>query len=105
MKKEDYYIKTNDGKSILRKTMDKYIPREIDRADKQGFSAPDATLFRDETLDFVQEIIYYDHSRLWEFMDKKTVQALIDEHLSGKTNRRLLVWSLLNFNQLLNTWF
>lgn len=105
LKREDYYIKTNDGKSILRKTMDKYIPQEIDRADKQGFSAPDATWFRDESLDFVQEVIYDDNSRLWEFMNKGTIQGLIDEHLSGKMNRRLLVWSLLNFNQLLNTWF
>ena len=105
LKKEDYYIKTNDGKSILRKTMDKYIPKTIDRADKQGFSAPDATWFRDESLDFVRNIIYDNDSRLWEFMDKVTVQNLVDEHIDGKTNRRLLVWSLLNFNQLLKTWF
>ncbi len=105
LKKEDYYIKTNDGKTILRKTMDKYIPKEIDRANKQGFSAPDATWFRDETLDFVKKIIYNDNSRIWEYMDRRVVQGLVDEHISGKNNRRLLVWSLLNFEQLLGTWF
>lgn len=105
LKKEDYYIKTNDGKTILRQTMDKYIPHEIDRADKQGFSAPDATWFRDESLDFVKKIIWNEKSRIWNFMDKNTVRELVNEHLTGKSNRRLLVWSLLNFEQLLNTWF
>lgn len=105
LKSQNYYIKTNDGKSILRKTMSKYIPSEIDQATKQGFSAPDATWFRDESLDFVKEVIYNDSSKLWTLMDKKVVRDLVDEHLSGKVNRRLLIWSLLNFEQLLITWF
>ena len=105
IKSQNYYIKTNDGKMILRKTMEKYIPKKIDRATKQGFSAPDATWFRDESLDFVKHVIYDDKSRLWEYMDKKCVRGLVDEHLKGITNRRLLIWSLLNFNQLLSTWF
>ncbi len=105
LKKEDYYIKTNDGKYILRRTMDKYIPQTINRADKQGFSAPDATWFKDESLDFVTRIIYNDKARIWDYLSKETVQNLVNEHLEGKTNRRLLIWSLLNFEQLLNTWF
>lgn len=105
LKKQDYFLKTNDGKSILRKTMEKYIPKEIDRAAKQGFSAPDATWFRDESIGFVKNVIYDDRSRLWEYMDKNVVRNLVDEHLSGAANRRLLIWGLLNFNQLLKTWF
>lgn len=105
LKKQNYFLKTNDGKSVLRKTMEKYIPKEIDRATKQGFSAPDATWFKDESLDFVKYVIYDDHARLWEYMNKNVVRGLVDEHLNGTTNRRLLIWSLLNFNQLLKTWF
>lgn len=105
LKKQDYFLKTNDGKSILRKTMEKYIPKEIDRAAKQGFSAPDATWFRDESIGFVKNVIYDDRSRLWEYMDKNVVRSLVDEHLNGTANRRLLIWGLLNFNQLLKTWF
>ncbi len=105
LKRQDYFLKTNDGKSILRKTMEKYIPKEIDRAAKQGFSAPDATWFRDESLGFVKYVIYDDKSRLWDYMDKTVVRGLVDEHLNGVTNRRLLIWGLLNFNQLLKTWF
>lgn len=105
LKKESYYNVTNVGKYLLRKTMDKYIPKEIDRANKQGFSAPDATWFRDECSDFVRSVIYNPNARMWDILDRKTVQGLVDEHMDNKANRRLLVWSLLNFDQLLNTWF
>lgn len=32
-------------------------------------------------------------------MDKDATQKLINEHLSGKENRRLFIWSLLNFEE------
>ena len=35
--------------------------------------------------------------------DRDTVHALIGEHLDGKANRRLLIWSLLNVEQWLKT--
>ena len=34
---------------------------------------------------------------IYKYMDKKTTQRLINEHLSGEQNRRLFIWSLLNF--------
>ena len=37
------------------------------------------------------------HPRIYEFMDRKVVTGLIEQHLGGQVNRRLLVWSLLSF--------
>jgi asparagine synthase (glutamine-hydrolysing) len=34
-------------------------------------------------------------------MDGDAVKALVNEHLNGKQNRRLLIWSLLNTEQWL----
>ena len=36
-------------------------------------------------------------------MDQKTTQNLVEDHLNGKTNRRLFIWSLLNLNTLLDS--
>jgi asparagine synthase (glutamine-hydrolysing) len=36
-------------------------------------------------------------ARIYSFLDKEAVQKLVDEHLEGKQNRRLFIWSLLNF--------
>jgi len=100
-KKEKYFQKTKDGKLILRKAMKKYIPRQITEAVKQGFAAPDASWFRGESIEYVKKIIFNNHSRIYDFLDYKTVERLVEEHLSGKHNRRLFIWSLLNVEQWL----
>jgi asparagine synthase (glutamine-hydrolysing) len=96
-KRSKYTEKTNDGKIILRRVMENYIPSSITGATKQGFSAPDASWFRGESIDYVKEKLFNNQALIYEFMDKKTVNDLIGEHLQGKTNRRLFIWSLLNF--------
>jgi asparagine synthase (glutamine-hydrolysing) len=90
-----YFGKTNDGKLILRSAMARYIPDDIVNALKQGFSAPDASWFRGESIDYVRRTLLNPHARLWNFLDRKTAQELIMDHLDGRQNRRLLIWSLL----------
>ena len=40
--------------------------------------------------------LYDARARIWSLLDRETVQALVNEHLEGRQNRRLLIWSLLN---------
>lgn len=94
-----YFQKTRDGKQILRDVMNRYIPSDITKAEKQGFSAPDASWFKGDSIDFVKNRLLDQRSEIYEFLDFKTIYHLVDEHLTGKQNRRLLIWSLLNFDQ------
>lgn len=98
-RKNDLFRKSNDGKQILRDMMGKYIPEEITKAAKQGFSSPDASWFKGESIDFVREKLCGRDARLFDVLDRDTVHALVAEHLDGKENRRLLIWSLLNVNE------
>lgn len=91
--------KTNDGKVILRKAMSKYIPENIHKAVKQGFSSPDNSWFKGESIDFVKAKLLNSDANIYKYMDKNAIQKLINEHLEGKQNRRLFVWSLLNFEE------
>lgn len=95
-KTQRYFQKSRDGKLILRKVMNRYIPQEITDATKQGFSGPDASWFKGESIDYVRDRLYTDKARIYEFLDRETIRGLVDEHLAGRTNRRLLIWSLLN---------
>jgi asparagine synthase (glutamine-hydrolysing) len=96
-KLKKYFEKTRDGKLILRKVMERYIPREITNAVKQGFSAPDASWFKGDSIDYVRSKLYKSNANIYEYLDKEAVTELLDEHLQGKSNRRLFIWSLLNF--------
>ena len=101
-KKEIYFQKTNDGKQILRRMMSKYIPVEVTLAKKQGFSSPDASWFKGESIDFVKRKLLNDNALIYEFLDKKIIENLLFEHFNGVQNRRLLIWSLLNIEEALN---
>ncbi len=100
-KTSKYFQKTKDGKLILRNMMKRHIPEKIVEREKQGFSAPDASWFKGESIQYVQNRLLNDKASIYDFMDKTTVQKLINEHLDGKQNRRLLIWSLLNAEQIL----
>ena len=54
-----------------------------------------------ESIDFVKRILMNDNANIYEFMDRSAVEALVQQHLSGAQNRRLLIWSLLNVEQYL----
>ena len=91
-----YFQRTRDGKLLLRRVMEKYIPAEVTQAQKQGFSAPDASWFKGDSINYVRHLLYDDRARIYEILDQEAVQKLVDEHLEGKQNRRLFIWSLLN---------
>jgi asparagine synthase (glutamine-hydrolysing) len=96
-KTQKYFERTRDGKLILRACMERYVPREIAHGVKRGFSGPDASWFRGQSIDYVRRLLLDPAGRLYEFLDRRTVHQLVEEHLSGAVNRRLLIWSLLNF--------
>ena len=99
-----YFQNTKDGKLLLRKVMERHIPDEVVEREKQGFSAPDASWFKGESIDYVRRLINSSTTPLWDFMDRTLVRGLVQEHLDGKQNRRLLIWSLLNVDELLKAY-
>lgn len=92
-----YFNKTQDGKLIMRKVMERYVPEEITKAIKQGFSAPDSSWFKGDSIKHVQEKLFKHNAYIYNYLDRNSIQDLVKEHLNGKKNRRLLIWSLLNF--------
>lgn len=101
--KQKHFEKTKDGKQILRDVMNKYIPERITGAVKQGFSAPDASWFKGDSIEFVKNRLIAGSPKLYNVFDRSAVSELINEHLEGQTNRRLLIWSLLNVEEFLNS--
>jgi asparagine synthase (glutamine-hydrolysing) len=100
-KGNQYFQKTNDGKQILRDMMSRYIPTDIVEAKKQGFSSPDASWFKGESIDFVRSKLLDDRAPIFNYLDIGEIKVLVNEHLSGQKNRRLLIWSLISVNEYL----
>jgi asparagine synthase (glutamine-hydrolysing) len=102
-KQSQYFQKTNDGKQILRDMMSRYIPTDVTSSEKQGFSSPDASWFKGESIDFVRNRLLNKRATIYEFLDYEATTGLVQDHLDGTKNRRLLIWSLLNVNQWMDS--
>ena len=89
------YRQSSEGKQILREVMAQYVPDRVTNAPKQGFSGPDASWFKGESIDYVHDTILNKNARIYDHLDFNTFSKLVKQHLEGTENRRLLVWSLL----------
>jgi asparagine synthase (glutamine-hydrolysing) len=97
VKRDSLELETNDGKSVLRRAMARLVPAEVTDRTKQGFSAPDATWFRGESIDYINRLLRDPGAMIYEFVNPAYVASVLDQHCSGRANRRLLIWSLLSF--------
>ena len=100
-KKEIYFQKSSDGKSILRDVMSEIIPPSITDGKKKGFSSPDASWFKSESVEYVKKRILARDSDVYRYLGKKVCAELLHEHIDGIENRRLFIWSLLSFDSIL----
>ncbi len=90
-------IRLGTGKRVLRSAMLKVIPAQVTSRVKQGFSAPDASWFRGESIDYVNDLLRNRRASIYDYLGYDYVIAKLDEHTSGKHNHRLFIWSLLSF--------
>ncbi len=102
-KTQQYFEKTNDGKIILRKVLSNYVPETYTDGIKQGFSAPDASWFKGESIDYIRELLFNKNAQIYNYLQPGKVQKLMNLHFEGKQNKRLLIWSLLCFEWWLRT--
>jgi asparagine synthase (glutamine-hydrolysing) len=60
-----YFERTSDGKQIMRDAMSRYVPSTILSGVKQGFSSPDSSWFKGESIDFVKRSIKNRESNIY----------------------------------------
>ncbi len=87
----------SEGKPVLRAAAAKLLPDEIVRAKKQGFSPPDQSWYRGPTMDYIRAILLDERSLSRGWFEPDAVRRTIAEHIEGRINHRLLLWSLLSF--------
>ena len=85
------------GKRILRRAMSELLPAEILAKRKQGFSPPDESWYRGPTMDYIQEILLDARSLERGYFRPDYIRSMLEEHVRGRVNHRLLIWSLLSF--------
>ena len=92
-----YSRSTNEGKKILRKVLSAYVGKKFANLQKQGFSGPDASWFKGDSINYVTDLLLDKKALIYNYFDYAVVHKVINEHRRGKHNWRLFIWSLLSF--------
>lgn len=95
--KKNLYTEYDDGKNVLRKAMLDYLPERIISRKKQGFSAPDESWYRGENAAYVKELLLNKSTVSTQFISRKYIEQIVDEHINKHINHRLVIWSFMNF--------
>ena len=96
-------IRDGETKWLLRRVLDRYVPRELVSRPKMGFAIPLAAWLRGPLRPWAEDLL--DPSRLGGgLLDPAPVRRLWDEHLSGRHNRAYALWTILMYEAWRRRW-
>jgi asparagine synthase (glutamine-hydrolysing) len=100
---EHLRIRHGETKWVLRRVLDRYVPRALVDRPKMGFGVPLADWLRGPLRDWAEDLL--DPHRLGGgFLDVKAVRALWSQHLNGGRNWAYALWTILMFEAWRRRW-
>ncbi len=94
-------ISGRNGKAILKKAMEPYLPHDLMYRPKMGFSVPISNWFRGPLKQRVREALLSEVMADSGLFDQHYIKTLLDEHQSGLREHSAVLWSLLMFESFL----
>ena len=92
------------GKYLLKKSMERTLPRDIIKRPKKGFNMPVAHWLTGELCDLMLYLLSEVRVTQQGLFNYAYVKRLIDEHLSHRRDNRKLLWTLLMFQLWYNAY-
>jgi asparagine synthase (glutamine-hydrolysing) len=90
-----YRLKRNRSKHILKSVATEWVPRDIVERRKVGFDSPIGQWMKDELRGFVGTFLSPEQISRTGLFAPDTVQELIGDHLAGRRDYSLQLWSLM----------
>lgn len=98
---ESLRLRRGEGKWLLKKTMQRYLPGEILYRPKQGFVTPIAAWFRGPLAEEARAISRGTALARTGWFDQQAIARVAEEHIAGRRDHGRLLWQLLMLDRSL----
>ncbi len=98
---EGLRLKRGEGKWLLKKTMQRYLPDEVLYRPKQGFVTPISQWFRGPLAGSARAVASSAALARTGWFDAKRLAAIADAHIAGRADHGRLLWQLVMLDKSL----
>ena len=95
-------IRAGVGKWILRRVLERHVPRSLFERPKHGFGIPIDAWLRGPLRDWAVDMLSEERLRREGFLDPAPVQSALRQHLQGRRNNQYQLWTVLMFQSWLD---
>ena len=90
-------VKGQSGKWIVKEIARRHLPANIVDRKKVGFRVPLDEWFRGGLKDYVHDLLLGRDAFVSRYLQRSVVEALLSDHMRGRRNEELRLWTLLGF--------
>lgn len=96
---DEYKIRKKKLKCIMKDTFSNILPRELLKIKKSGFGVPLDFWFRNQLKGWIEQLLDPNEIEKQGIFNKDYVSQILQEHFTGKVNRKSEIWALIVFQK------
>ena len=97
----DLKLRGTEGKYLLKKAMEPYLPNDVLYRKKMGFSVPLATWFRGPLAATIRSVVLGKRLASTGMFNQDFLRDVVEAHQSGRRDYSVILWTVLMFDVFL----
>jgi asparagine synthase (glutamine-hydrolysing) len=97
----DLKLRGSEGKYLLKKAMEPYLPHDVLYRRKMGFSVPLAAWFRGPLAATIRGVVLGERLASTGLFNQDYLREVVEAHQSGRRDYSVILWTVLMFDAFL----